>query len=106
MLHSIELEKHVMEQTFTSLDEYTEKLKQLGIQKIAFAQVNEKRAVQKDDNQIEVMQVIHVELLAYKDAVIYKCSLKEDLTSEKLQEIHASLEAQGFDVTKRNRNIT
>ena len=95
-----------MEQTFTSLDEYTEKLKQLGIQKIAFAQVNEKRAVQKDDNQIEVMQVIHVELLAYKDAVIYKCSLKEDLTSEKLQEIHASLEAQGFDVTKRNRNIT
>lgn len=95
-----------MEQTFTSLEKYTEKLKQLGIQKIAFAQINEKRAVQTVENQVEVLQVVHLELLAYKDAVIYKCSLKEDLTSEKLQEIHASLEAQGFDVTKRNRNIT
>jgi hypothetical protein len=46
--------------------------------------------------------VDRVELIAYKNSVIYKCAQK-DIDRDALYD---RLTAEGFDVTRRNRNIT
>lgn len=84
------------------LNDFTEQLKRLNITKIAFTEINEKRAEQVESNLLQVVDIIKLELLAYKDSTIYKCPLK-DIDFE---EINHMLESAGFEVTRRSRNIT
>lgn len=90
---------------FDSLEAYLAGLNEKGVAKIAFAEVNEKRAVQKDEQQIEVQQFIKIELLAYMDSVLYKYVITEGLTTESVDDLFDDLCSRGYDVTRRNRNI-
>lgn len=89
------------EKIFETTDEFTGFLKNAGIEKISFSEVCERRAVQNKD-MLEVVMVKKVDLLAYKNAVIYKCTLVTD----DLDELYESLIAQGFEVNRKSRNIT
>ena len=89
------------EKNFDTTDEFTAFLKSTGIEKISFSEVCERRAVQNND-LLEVVVVKKVDLLAYKNAVIYKCALATD----ELDELYQSLIVQGFEVNRKSRNIT
>lgn len=89
------------EKIFDSPDEFTAFLKESGINKISFSEICERRAVQTDD-LLEVIVVKKVDLLAYKDSIIYKCALSTD----DLDGLYQSLTDQGFDVNRKSRNIT
>lgn len=89
------------EKIFDTPEEFTAYLKSQGIEKISFSEVCERRAVQNDD-LLEVVVVKKVDLLAYKNAVIYKCALATD----ELDELYQSLLAQGFEVNRKSRNIS
>ena len=90
------------EKIYDSLDDFTAFLKKEGIGKIAFAEVCERRAQQTKDDLLEVVVVRKVDLLAYKDAVIFKCAF----ASDELNELYNSLVEQGFEVNRKSRNIT
>ena len=90
------------EEIFTSVDEFTQKLKELGINKIAFSEVNERRAEQTTNDQIEVLVFRKVDLLSYRDSVIYKYSER----SEDLNPLYERLVSEGFEVKRINKNIT
>jgi hypothetical protein len=87
---------------FAKLNDFTEELKNLNITRIAFTEIEEKRAEQVESNLLQVVDIIKLELLAYKDSTIYKCVLN-DIDFE---EIHHFLESTGFEITRRSRNIT
>lgn len=87
---------------FSSLDDFICEMKNLDIDKIAFAEVNERRAMETAKDFVEVVLVREVTLKAYKDAVIYKYHQK----CEDLDELHDFLIAQGFEIKRLNRNIT
>lgn len=89
------------EKIFETTEGFTDFLKGAGINKISFSQVCERRAVQTDD-LLEVIVVKKVDLLAYKNATIYKCALAAD----DLDELYHGLIDQGFDVIRKSRNIT
>ena len=83
------------------LDDYIKELKKQNIDKIAFCETNEKRALQQG-KQVDVVHILKLEILGYKDSVIYKCILKDaDLDST-----FDILKGQGFEITRKNRNIT
>lgn len=88
--------------TFSSADEFIIKLKELGITKIAFSEINERRAEQTSENQVEVIVFRKVDLLSYRDSVIYKYSEKTDA----LDELYERLVNEGFNVKRINKNIT
>jgi len=90
------------EKVFDSIDDFTSFLKKEGIGKIAFAEVRERRAQQTREDLLEVVVVRKVDLLAYKDAVIYKCAFATD----ELDGLYNSLIEQGFEVNRKSRNIT
>ncbi|MCP4133452.1 MAG: hypothetical protein GY754_20960 [bacterium] len=86
---------------FDTLEDFIAEMKNIGVSKIAFAQVNERRA-EPLDSEVAVILVVKLELLAYKDAVLYKYIAKDpDLDS-----IYNSLIEENFEVTKRSRNIS
>lgn len=89
------------EKNFDTPEEFTAFLKSAGIEKISFSEVCERRAVNNDD-LLEVVVVKKVDLLAYKNSVIYKCAL----TTDGLDELYQSIIAQGFEVNRKSRNIT
>lgn len=91
-----------MEQDFGSLDDFIAEMKKIGIQKVAFAEVNERRAEQTGEDLLEVVVVKEVTLKAYKDSVIYRYYEKTDA----LDELYERLTGEGFDVKRINRNIT
>jgi len=91
-----------MEQDFGSLDEFILELKKLDIKKIAFSEVNERRAEQTKEDLLEVVVVREVTLKAYKDAVIYRYYEKTDT----LDDLYERLINEGFEVKRINRNIT
>ena len=90
------------EQIFTSVDDFIEKAKDLGITKIAFSEVNERRVEQTTDTQIDVVVFRKVDLLTYKNSVIYKYSERSD----DLNPLYERLVSEGFDVKRINKNIT
>ena len=89
------------EHLFEDLDSFVAEMKSLEIDKIAFAQTNERRAQQVTHETLEVVLLRKVELLAYRDAIIYKCVI-EDVD---LDETHCFLEGEGFEVSRSDRNI-
>ena len=90
------------DQIFTSVDEFIKKIKELGITKIAFSEVNERRVEQTNDSQIDVVVFRKVDLLTYKDSVIYKYSERSD----DLSPLYERLVGEGVEVKRINKNIT
>ncbi len=90
------------EEKYDDIDDFLKKLKQIGINKVAFAETKEKRAQQIDDNQVGVVRVSKLEILAYKDSIIYKCIL-DDVDFDV---IYNKFIAEGFEKKKTSRNIT
>jgi hypothetical protein len=95
-----------MENVFTDLDEFAAEARGAGIEKIVFAQVNERRAVQTGENKVEVVPYVVVEVIAYKRPVIYKFRCDSGLDAAGLDGLYGRLVSMGFDVTRKNRNIT
>jgi len=90
------------DQIFTSVEEFIKAIKELGITKIAFSEVNERRVEQTNDSQIDVVVFRKVDLLTYKDSVIYKYSERSD----DLNPLYERLVGEGFEVKRINKNIT
>lgn len=89
------------EKIFDTPEEFTAFLKNEGIDKISFSEVCERRAVQTSD-LLEVIVVRKVDLLAYKNSIIYKCALSTD----DLDGLYQSLVDKGFEVNRKSRNIS
>ncbi|MCX8124250.1 MAG: hypothetical protein N3F66_08810 [Spirochaetes bacterium] len=87
---------------FDSLQAFIDALHANSITKVAFTQINEKRAVEMQPGTLQVVDVIIAEILAYKDATIYKCKIE----NADLGNLYARLEDEGFELTRRSRNIT
>ena len=86
---------------YNSLDEFIDSLKGLGLNKVAFSEVHERRAVQTREDFIEVIVVREASILSYKDSVIHKFSAKGDI----VESIYQTLVDRGFDVKRINKNI-
>lgn len=89
-------------QEFSTLDDYIDEMKKMGIQKIAFSEVNERRAEQTREDLLEVVVIREVTLKSYKDSIIYKYFEK----NEDLNAIYDRLVSEGFEVKRINNNIT
>ncbi|GAB4220709.1 MAG: hypothetical protein Kow00102_09560 [Spirochaetota bacterium] len=87
---------------FDSIHEFINALHDVNITKLAFTQINEKRAVEVQPGTLQVVDVVIAEILAYKDATIYKCKIE----NADLNNLYVLLEDEGFELTKRSRNIT
>lgn len=90
------------EKIFTSVDDFINTLKTISISKVAFSEVNERRAEQTSENQIEVIVFRKVDIISYKDSIIYKYSERSD----NLEPLYERLIEEGFDVKRINKNIT
>ncbi len=88
--------------TVDSIEQFVSLLSENDISKIAFAETNEKRSVQVDPDHVRVVHVVKVDLLAYRDSVLYKCVVED----ADLETINEYLVSKGFDVSRKNRNIT
>jgi hypothetical protein len=87
---------------YDSLEAFLSDLKELSVDRIAFCETSEKRAEQVEPQLLSVVHVDKVELVAYRDSVIYKCVMR-DIDREALYERLVSL---GFNLVRRSRNIT
>lgn len=87
---------------YDTVESFVAALKEQSITRLSFSETCEKRAEQVGPGRLEVIHVDRVELIGYRDSIIYKCPLK-DVDREALYE---RLVADGFDVTRRSRNIT
>jgi hypothetical protein len=90
------------EERFNSLEDFIQAMKKLNIQKVAFSEVNERRPEQTKEDLLEVVVVREVDILSYKDSIIYKFSDKGD----HLESLYQILVDEGFEVTRFNKNIT
>ena len=90
------------ELNFDSIGEFVSALKEAGITKIAFAVVSEKRSIQKNPELIEVESVHTADALAYKSPALYRFCASGDGVGI----AETILRNAGFDVTRRDRNIT
>jgi hypothetical protein len=89
------------EVVYSSIEEFIDTLKKLGINKIAFSEVNERRAVQTREDFVEVIVVREVNILSYKNSIVHKFSAKGDI----VETIYQTLVDSGFDVKRINKNI-
>jgi len=89
-------------QEFSILDDFIREMKKLEIKKIAFSEVNERRAEQTKEDLLEVVVIKEVTLKSYRDSVIYKYYEKND----NLDALYDRLVSEGFDVKRINKNIT
>ena len=90
------------EVVFANVDAFIAGMKDLGIGKIAFSETLENRPERNGESMIRVAMVNLVELIAYRDSVLYKCPLR-DIDHDSL---YGMLVSAGFEVTRRSRNIT
>ncbi len=89
------------EVAFDKVDEFMRELKAQGITRVAFSEINEKRPRQVDENLLRLEDTVRVDILAYRNATIYKCVLEQI----NLDELRDEFESQGFEVTRRSRNM-
>ncbi len=88
--------------SYDALESFIAGLRDSGIEKIAFGETSEKRPEQAEPGMLRLVDVERVELVAYRDSVIHKCVLN-DVDRDGL---FRRLTGEGFDVTRRSRNIT
>ncbi|MCL2025693.1 MAG: hypothetical protein FWG92_02680 [Leptospirales bacterium] len=89
------------EKIFSDANAFRTELRRLGITKVVFAYVKERRVEQTSDEKIEVLPYIRLEVIAYMDAVIYKYVAK----NIDLDAMYAVF-SEDFEIKKVNRNIT
>ncbi len=87
---------------YDTLESFVAALKDRSIVRISFSETCEKRAEQVEPGRLEVIHVDRVELIGYRDSIIYKCPLK----NVDREALYQRLIEDGFDVTRRSRNIT
>lgn len=87
---------------FDKVDEFMKELKTQGITRVAFSEINEKRPKQVDVNLLRLEDTVRVDILAYRNSTIFKCVLE----GINLDALRGDFESQGFEVTRRSRNIT
>jgi hypothetical protein len=87
---------------YDSVNAFTEAISGCGITKIAFSETGEKRAEEVEPGKLQVVSINRVELLAYKDSAIHKCVIKDTDRDA----LYDRLTGEGFEVTRRSRNIT
>lgn len=90
------------EEKFSTLDEFMDAMKKLNLNKVAFSEVKERRAEQTKADLLEVVVVRKVEILSYKDSVIYKFSDQGD----HMETLFEKLIDNGFEVKRISKNIT
>lgn len=90
------------EEIFDTLEEFMEALTNLNISKVAFSEVKERRAEQTKVDLLEVVVVRKVDVLSYKDAVIYKFHDQ----GERIETHFNALIDRGFEVKRISKNIT
>jgi hypothetical protein len=83
-------------------DAFITALRGCGITRIAFSETFEKRAEQVEPGKLQVVSVNRVELIAYRDSTIHKCVLLD----QDRDALYDRLTGEGFEVTRRSRNIT
>ena len=86
---------------FDNLDKFIETLKKEQLRKLIFAKIDEKRSMNIGQNEVHVIHVKKTEILAYKDAAIYKF-IVHDTGCDSAE---TELTQAGFEVHKRDRNI-
>ena len=95
------------ETIYTDLDECIRALKEMGITRIALAEIRERRpqfVESKEPDTMGVLDVIVVkraEVLAYRESHIYKCVVD----NVEPEEVYNRLTAEGFEVKRRSRNM-
>jgi hypothetical protein len=87
---------------FDRLEHFVDELGKLGVRKIAFTEVQEKRALQVRPDTLQVTDVALLEILAYRESTIYKVRI----TDADFDSIHDMLLQKGFEIVRRSRNIT
>jgi len=87
---------------FNDINKFIEKLKELEITKIAFSEINERRAVTTGKDKLDVLIVKNLILLAYSDSIIYKYEEKD----AEHEEIFLQLQNHDFEIKRINKNIT
>lgn len=87
---------------FDKIESYIQNLQDNNITKVAIATIDEKRPDQIEPNVLQVVHMKKIELLAYKDSIVYKCII-ENRSPGDIEEI---LSPEGFEIIHRNRNIS
>lgn len=87
---------------YDRLEHFLEDIKRLGITKLAFAETREKRPIQVGPGLLQVVDISRLEILAYSRPTIYKFKIAD----ADFDHIHDRLIADGFEITRRSRNIT
>jgi hypothetical protein len=87
---------------FSHIDDFIGALLELGISRAAFTQIDERRAVEKEGGEIEVVPYRKLEVLAYKDSIIYGYVEEGDVDFERA---FRKIEESGVEPVKRSRNI-
>lgn len=90
-----------VEKVFSDIDSFRTELKRLGITKIVFANTKERRVEQTSYEKIEILLYIRLEVIAYKDAAIYKY-VARDVDLDAMYSVFS----EDFEVKRVNRNIT
>ncbi len=85
-----------------NIDDYIHEVKKVNIDHVIVATTDEKRSCQIDTDNVQVIDVYKLELLAYKNSIIYKCMIS-DMSED---EVNSTLHAAGLSTDKRDRNIT
>lgn len=86
---------------FDSITQFIDALLTSRVTKVAFTYINEKRALEIKPGALQVMDVSIAEIIAYKDATIYKCKIE----NADQEELYSLLKDKGFEISKRSRNI-
>jgi len=90
-----------VEKNFSDIDSFRTELRRLGITKIVFADTKERRAEQTSYEKVEILPYIRLEVIAYKDATIYKYVARD----ADLDAMYAVF-SEDFEVKRVSRNIT
>ena len=90
------------EKIFSNLELFISELKLSGVNKIAFAETLENRAIEATPGELKVDVYRLLELLAYKKPSLYKITIN----NPDFDSIYNSLADQGFEITRSKRNIT
>ncbi len=90
------------EKKYNKIEDFIKEINGLNISKLAFSEINERRAEQTGNDMLEVIVLKKVDILAYSGSTIYKYSE----TGDRLEELFNLLTEKGFEVKRINRNIT
>lgn len=87
---------------FYNIEEFIKTLIIQGVNRVAFTQIDERRAVEKAKGEIQVIPYRKLEVLAYKDSRIYSYVEEGDVDFKRAFE---KIAERGIEPVKRSRNI-